>query len=45
MREFLRIVNMNVADLLSHELADKRLKAALAFDDGNYGGYSAAPAL
>ena len=45
MREFLRIVNMNVFDLLSHELVDERLNGALAFDDGKYGEYSAAPAL
>ena len=32
MREFLRIVNMNVFDLLNDELADERLKGALAFD-------------
>ncbi|UCH73528.1 MAG: NAD(P)/FAD-dependent oxidoreductase [Rhodospirillales bacterium] len=32
MREFLRIVNMNVADLLDDELSDARLKGALAFD-------------
>lgn len=32
MREFLRIVNMNVFDLLNDELADDRLKGALAFD-------------
>jgi phytoene dehydrogenase-like protein len=32
MREFLRIVNMNVFDLLNDELADERLKGALALD-------------
>lgn len=32
MREFLRIVNMNVFDLLNDELADDRLKGLLAFD-------------
>ena len=32
MREFLRIVNMNVFDLLNDELVDERLKGALAFD-------------
>ena len=32
MREFLRIVNMNVFDLLNDELADERLKGVLAFD-------------
>lgn len=32
MREFLRIVNMNVFDLLNDELTDERLKGALAFD-------------
>ncbi|MDH5409926.1 MAG: NAD(P)/FAD-dependent oxidoreductase [Alphaproteobacteria bacterium] len=32
MREFLRIVNMNVFDLLNDELSDERLKGVLAFD-------------
>jgi phytoene dehydrogenase-like protein len=32
MRDFLRIVNMNAADLLDDELSDDRLKGALAFD-------------
>ena len=32
MRDFLRIVNMNAADLLDDELTDDRLKGALAFD-------------
>ncbi len=32
MREFMRIVNMNAADLLNDELSDERLKGALAFD-------------
>ena len=32
MRDFLRIVNMNAADLLNDELSDDRLKGALAFD-------------
>jgi len=32
MRDFLRIVNMNVFDLLNDELADERLRGALAFD-------------
>lgn len=32
MREFLRIVNMNVFDLMNDELEDGRLKGALAFD-------------
>ncbi len=32
MRDFLRIVNMNAADLLDDELGDDRLKGALAFD-------------
>ncbi len=32
MRDFLRIVNMNVADLLDEELSDDLLKGALAFD-------------
>jgi phytoene dehydrogenase-like protein len=32
MREFLRIVNMNVFDLLDDDLVDARLKGALAFD-------------
>jgi phytoene dehydrogenase-like protein len=32
MRDFMRIVNMNVFDLLNDELADERLKGLLAFD-------------
>jgi len=32
MRDFLRIVNMNAADLLDDELSDSRIKGALAFD-------------